>query len=114
MELGRARGQEIAKKAELPRSTAYSILEQLVQRKLVLALEDKRVREYAAEDPAKLVSASEDAYRTLRAAQPELAALFRGAKNRPKIHYYDGLKEIKGMHEGILALRKKGLRNYQV
>ena len=114
LELGRARGQEIARKAELPRSTGYSILEQLVQRKLILELNDKKVREYAAEDPAKLVSLSEDAYRTIKAAQPELAALYRGAKNRPRIRYYDGIKAIKEMHENILLLRKKGLRDYQV
>jgi sugar-specific transcriptional regulator TrmB len=114
LELGRAKGQEIAKKAELPRSTGYSILEQLVQRKLILALEDKKVREYAAEDPAKLVSLSEEAYRTIKAAQPELASLYRGAKNRPRIRYYDGIKEIKEMHENILLLRKKGLKDYQV
>lgn len=114
LELGRARGQEIAKKAELPRSTGYSILEQLVQRKLILELEDKKVREYAAEDPAKLVSLSEEAYRTIKSAQPELAALYRGAKNRPRIRYYDGLKEIKEMHEDILRMRKKGLKNYEV
>jgi HTH-type transcriptional regulator, sugar sensing transcriptional regulator len=114
LELGRARGQEIAKKAEVPRSTGYSILEQLVQRKLIIALTDKKVTEYAAEDPSKLVALSEEAYRTIKAAQPELAALFRGAKNRPRIRYYDGLKEIKEMHEAILLLRKKGLKDYQV
>ncbi len=114
LELGRARGQEIAKKAELPRSTVYSILEQLVQRKLIIAWENKKVREYAAEDPAKLVSISEDAFRTIKSALPELSALFRGAKNRPRVRYYDGIKEIKEMHENILRLRSKGLRDYQV
>ncbi len=114
LELGRARGQEIAKKAKVPRSTAYSILEQLIQRKLILALEDKKVREFAAEDPAQLVARSEEMYRSMKAAQPELASLFRGAKNRPRIRYYDGLEEIKEMHENILRMRKKGLKNYEV
>lgn len=114
LELGRARGQEIAKKAELPRSTGYSILESLVQRKLILELNDKKVREYAAEDPAKLAQMSEDAFRTIKAALPELSSLFRGAKNRPRIRYYDGIKAIKEMHENILLLRKKGLNDYQV
>jgi HTH-type transcriptional regulator, sugar sensing transcriptional regulator len=114
LELGRARGQDIARNANLPRSTAYSILDNLVQKKLILALDDKNVREYAAENPDKLINQSETAYRTIKAAQPELAALFRGAKNRPRVRYYDGLKAIKDMHEGILLQRKKGLKDYQV
>ncbi|MFA6042396.1 MAG: helix-turn-helix domain-containing protein [Patescibacteria group bacterium] len=112
--LGRAKGQEVARNAGLPRSTTYSILDTLVQKKLILTLDDRKVREYAAEDPDKLVEQSEAAYRTMKAAQPDLAALFRGAKNRPRVRYYDGLQAIKGMYEGILLQRKKGLKDYQV
>jgi len=114
LELGRARGQEIARKASLPRTTGYSILEQLVHKKLILPIKEKKVREYVAENPETLVQKSELAFRTLRSAQPQLAKLFKDADNRPKIRYYDGLAEVKEMHENLLRQKKRGLRDYQV
>lgn len=112
LELGKAPGQAIAKKAGLPRSTCYSVLESLTAKNLIFLLEEQKIKQYSAEDPQKIMSLSEETNRALKDALPELKTLFRSAKGRPKIKYYEGLAAIKEMYEDIL--RQKGLKEYLI
>ncbi len=55
LELGTAAVHEIAKKAEIKRTTAYEILEGLLKEGLVSTTAKGRTRIYVAERPAKLL-----------------------------------------------------------
>lgn len=113
LELGRATVQEIAKKAELPRSTTYSVLESLIGRNLVFPLKNQKIKQYSAEDPVKIINLSEESTRALKIVLPELKFLYRTSyKNRPKIKYHEGISAIKEMYDDIL--RQKGLREYLI
>jgi sugar-specific transcriptional regulator TrmB len=112
LELGKATVQEISRKSGLMRSTCYSILEALIAKNLIFALKDSKVMTYSAEDPQKILNVSEESTRLLKASFPELKALYRSAKGRPKIKYYEGLSAIKEMYNDIV--RTKGLKEYLI
>ncbi|MDP2684286.1 MAG: helix-turn-helix domain-containing protein [bacterium] len=113
LELGNSTVQVIAKKAELPRSTTYSVLESLIKQKLVFPLRDHKIMTYYAEDPQKLMNISEESTRSIKASLPELKTLFRSSeKGRPKIKYYEGLNGVKEMYDDII--RTKGLKEYLI
>lgn len=107
LELGRTTVQAIAKKAGLPRSTTYSVLESLIGKHLVFPFEEHKIKQYYAEDPQKIIDLSEDATRSLKGALPELKFLYRATKNRPRIKYYEGLEGIKEMYNSILHQKEK-------
>jgi len=112
LELGKAPVQAIAKKAELPRSTVYSVLEYLIRKNLIFPISEGKIQQYSPEDPQKLINVSEESTRALKNALPELKNLFRLAKSRPKIKYYEGLSALKEMYNDIL--RQKGLKEYLI
>lgn len=107
LELGRARVQDIAKKAGLPRSTAYSVLESLISKNLVFPFGEGKVRQYIAEDPQKIANLSEEATRAIKGILSDLKTIYRSARGRPKIKYYEGLDAIKEMYNDILRQKEK-------
>ena len=112
LELGKANCQAIAKKAGLPRSTTYSVLEGLAKINLVFTYEKQKIRQYFAEDPQKVVNLSEESTQAIKSIFPELKSLYKTAKGRPRIKYYENLSAIKEMYSDIL--RQKGLKEYLI
>jgi len=107
LELGRARVQEIAKKAGLPRSTTYSVLEALISKNLIFSFGQEKVKQYIAEDPQKIASLSEETTRVIKEILPSLKEIYRSAKGRPQIKYHEGLAAIKEMYEDILRQKER-------
>ncbi len=112
LELGKATAQEIAEKAELPRSTSYSVIESLISKQLLFPVQERKIKEYTAEDPKKIFNLSSEATRLIKEALPELNNLYRQSKARPKIIYHEGLSAIKEVYDDIL--RMPGLKEYLI
>lgn len=112
LELGKATAQKIAKKAELPRSTTYSVIETLILKKLIFPIQEKKIKEYTAEDPKKIYNLSSEATRSIKESLPELNNLYHQSKARPKIIYHEGLSAIKEVYNDIL--RMPGLKEYLI
>ncbi|MEI6144413.1 MAG: helix-turn-helix domain-containing protein, partial [Candidatus Berkelbacteria bacterium] len=55
LEMGVSSAQEIAKKADILRTTGYSVLEQLVVRGVIIKTKKNSVNRYFAESPESLV-----------------------------------------------------------
>jgi len=110
LELGKSKVQAIAKKAELPRSTTYSVLESLISKQLVFTIKDKKITEFTAEDPQKILNLSEEATKAIKNIFPDLKNLYRSAKRRPTIKFHEGLNSLKEMYNDILRI--KGLKEY--
>lgn len=112
LELGKAKVQDIARKTKLPRSTVYSVLGDLQQQGLVFAFDQGKIRYFAPQDPGQIVQEMAARTESIKSIFPDLRQLYRAAKARPQIRYYEGVAEIKAMYLDILKM--KGLKAYDI
>lgn len=109
MELGVASPvSTIAKKAGINRTTAYDILDQLVQKGIVISQNKRGNRYYEALPPAKIVAylkeQSEKYERLANEASeilPELTTHYH-ASGRPKVYFYEGEEGLIRVYEETL------------
>ncbi len=108
-ELGKAAASLLAKKANIPRSTTYSVLESLIQKGVVSIEHDKDVTLYLANSPtsltkmvdsekennAKIIKDKEDvAQELLKLVSP----MFTSSNfSIPRIQFFEGTKNIENM-----------------
>lgn len=112
LQLGNANIQEIARKSKIKRTTAYSVLDTLIQRGLINFSQKGAHREYFAEDPKKLPSILEEENRKLEfkqksllSALPELSSIYNSKASKPKIRFYEGVEGLKQIYEETLLLK---------
>ncbi|TSC75926.1 MAG: transcriptional regulator TrmB [Parcubacteria group bacterium Gr01-1014_30] len=101
LELGMAAVSEIAKTANVNRSTVYVVLESLKKKGLAGQSPDKPIVQYFASSPDLLLhSASVRAKReeevrdNLKQILPEVKALHKDTRHRPKVRVYEGREGI--------------------
>ncbi|MCX6740773.1 MAG: MarR family transcriptional regulator [Candidatus Parcubacteria bacterium] len=102
LQLGSANIQDIAQKAAIKRTTAYSILDTLLQKGLVNFSAKGAHREYYAENPKKIPALFEEQEKKIQTEQkafkeilPELLSIYNIKGVKPKIRTYEGLEGIK-------------------
>lgn len=112
LELEVASVSEVAKTANINRSSTYVVLESLKSKGLVGISEDKKIQQYIAISPEMLLQEAKD--RANKAEEmknnisnivPELKALFKDTKQKPKIKVYEGKEAVKQIYYDISALR---------
>ncbi|MEK7460679.1 MAG: helix-turn-helix domain-containing protein [Patescibacteria group bacterium] len=111
LQLGTADIQTVARKSAVKRTTAYSILDTLIQRGFVAFNQKGAHRQYFAEDPHKLPSLLQEQIRQIETRQqriktalPELASIYNAHGTKPKIRFYDGIEGIKQVFEETLQV----------
>lgn len=109
LELGKGTVSEIARKAEINRTTGYDILDQLVSRGLVSISGKEPKQEYAAESPEKIKTylqrQARQNERNLKQAQglvPQLKSI-HNIKGRPQVRFYEGKEGMKQVYEDTLT-----------
>lgn len=109
LELGRGTVSEIARKANINRTTGYDILDALVSKGLASVSGKEPKQEYAAESPDRLLDylRSELAQREkqLEKAQtlvPQLKSM-HAVQDRPRVRFYEGTKGIEEVYEDTLT-----------
>ena len=114
LELGTSLVTDVAKKADINRSTAYVVLESLAKHGLVSITERKNIRLYTPAPPERLVQNLEE--RSRRAVElvgiaksilPELKSFFSGTGPKPKIQFFEGTEGIKSAYEDTLTSREQ-------
>ena len=117
LELEVAGANEIAKKAEINRSSTYVVLEALQKRGLVSVSAGKSLKKYIVAPPEKIAQLAERAAkRELEVSQevssiiPDLKSLYKGTKSKPRIRVYEGRESIISCMEETLKNREKVLR----
>lgn len=95
LEMGVSPAQDIARKAGIIRTTGYSILEQLVKKKLAHKTKEKNKTRYIAEDPKNLNKRFEDYQKELEKKLPELQAIYNRQEVKPQIRFYEGEDAVK-------------------
>lgn len=110
LQLGSAKGQDVAEQVSIPRTTALEILESLHRMGMVSFVTKGRTRLYSAEPPAKLESILKEKERKLKAIMPELLSLETTKGYRPRVRFYEGVAGVKTVFEDTLRVRNKRLQ----
>jgi sugar-specific transcriptional regulator TrmB len=102
LESGLASAQDIAKKAGIKRTTAYSVLSYLVEKGVVGKTKLKNKNRFVAEPPEKLLSLVNELHHNIKTALPELEAIYNKNESKPKITFYEGENAIHNVYEDTL------------
>jgi len=102
LESGLSSTQDIAKKADIKRTTAYSVLQHLMSRGVVGKSIIRGKTRFLAEPPEKLVSTINDIQKSLEKALPQLNALYNKSEVKPKITFYEGDNAIQTVYDDTL------------
>jgi predicted transcriptional regulator len=106
LQLGNASAYGVAMKSGLKKSTAYVILEELVEKGLAFQIPREKKQLFAAIPPEDFIQKAEDRFFTAKKALPELLSLYKN-KKQPKSArtlYFDG---INGMRQGLAYKHKE-------
>jgi sugar-specific transcriptional regulator TrmB len=112
LEMGVASAQDIALKAEIIRTTAYSVLENLALRGIVIKTKEENKNRYYAESPKNLIKRLERFQNQLQAALPELQAIYNKHETKPKIVFYEGLEGLKRIYADTIKTGPKEILEY--
>lgn len=102
LELGRAGVPKIAKIAELKRTTAYGIVDELVGLGLLRLISTGKNQVFEAKNPENLVTILEVKKQDVQAVLPELKELFETHSIRPQVQFFEGRDGIKKIFADIL------------
>ena len=110
LELGSDTIQNISKKAGIPRSTCYLIIDELKNSGLVHQIKKSKKTFITAESPTKLVKLLEEkkkevsvSLNNLNKILPELSALHNTRQDKPSVRFYEGFEGIKNIMEDTLV-----------
>lgn len=109
LELGQSTVQEIAKKADVNRATAYFIIEGLMKKGLISSFHKGKKQYFISADPDRLVEVLEQEKYTIEKREenlkkllPQLQSLNNKQKDRPVVKYYEGKEGIITMLEEFM------------
>ena len=88
LELGTASAQDIARKAQIKRTTGYSVLSYLVNRGVAGKTKVKGKTRFVAEPPQRLLTLINEIEKGIKDALPELTAIYNRKETKPKITFY--------------------------
>ncbi len=113
LELGDAVASTIAKRAKVNRSTTYVILDVLLDKKLVQAVEKRGIKVYRVTSPEKLVDYFENTAKqyggfasSAKKLVPELKSLYKPKTeeiSQPKVQVFEGTEGLKTVYEDTLS-----------
>ncbi len=116
LKLGTNAVSVIANKAELTRTTVYSVLESLDRKRLVNFYEKNKVRYYSAEDPETIRFRLNEKEAELKEQKemfaevlPELLQYTSRFENLSKVRYFEGFEGIREIYEDTLREGKDKL-----
>lgn len=117
LELEVATVQEVTKKTDLNRSSIYVVLDMLKKRGLVSISKDKSILRYVATPPEVLLrsaqdkaNAQEQVLQKIQAMIPEMKALHKDTKQRPKVRIFEGREGLISAFEDTLKCKEKIIR----
>ncbi|MEK7547463.1 MAG: helix-turn-helix domain-containing protein, partial [Patescibacteria group bacterium] len=94
LELGGGFVSTVAKKASAHRVTTYNTLENLTKKGMVKVSKKKGFRYYYPVNPQVILNQAEEQYKTAKELVPELLNLQSTYHVKPKIQFFEGIKEV--------------------
>jgi len=102
LETGVASAQQIASKAELKRTTAYSVLEALIKKGFVVMTKKGQRNRYVAESPREIVNYFLHYEKQLEKSLPRMEAIYNKRQIKPKVMFFEGKEGIKRIYEDTI------------
>ncbi len=109
LELGKGTVSAVARKANIQRTTCYTILDSLINKKVVIISGKEPKQEYVAESPDMIVemlkqevSSSQEQLKNAEKLVPQLKSI-HNVGNRPKVKFYEGKDGLKEVYEDTLT-----------
>lgn len=101
--------QDIARRAEVNRSTTYFLIDALIRHGLVSKAEQGKKTIFTAESPERLVgmvvnqlSAVQAKQDVLQGCMPGLLAMFNAIADKPRLRFFEGAEGLAGIREEIV------------
>lgn len=107
LELGKAKVPEIARKAEMKRTTAYGIIDELVNLGLISFTPGGKSKLFKAQDPQAILEMLEERKMEVNSIIPDLKSIYGTYQLRPTIQFFEGKEGVKRIYEDTLKCRSK-------
>jgi sugar-specific transcriptional regulator TrmB len=107
LSIGSSKVNEIAKRAELIRTTTYDLLKTLKEKGLVSFTNLNNKLYFQATAPERIILLLEEKKKKIMSILPELKKMHIEVSNIPAIKIYDGKEGIKSIYQDILNERKE-------
>ena len=118
LELGTAAVSDVAKRANINRSTTYIILDSLAERGLVSTSENQNIKFFSVTPPERLLQYMQDLVKKntelvglAHNLLPELKSLYIGVGPKPRVQFFEGTEGLKTAYEDTLT-SKETIRAY--
>jgi len=111
LELGQANAQDIAKKAEIERTSVYALLDSLAKDGLISITIKNKTRLIVPESPRKLIELLKNKLSALEKALPLLMAFSNTSHVKPTVRFYEELEGVKEVVRDTLNCQEKIIRN---
>jgi len=112
LEAGVSSAQEIAKKAKIKRTTAYSVLSDLVKKGFVHTTSERNKTRYIALAPRQLAERFAEYQKELLGALPSLEAVYNKSQVKPKVVFFEGAEGIKQIYEDTIREKPQVILEY--
>jgi sugar-specific transcriptional regulator TrmB len=103
---GESTAQRIAKNASIPRTTAYHLLESLIQKGLVGFVIKESRKFFQAANPQRLTETLEEKKKIIQEIVPDLLSLSKTIHEKPAVTVYEGIKGIRAILHDVLEEKK--------
>lgn len=113
LRLGTATVLQIAQTVDIPRTTVYLLIDSLVAKGLLVQEVQEKKKFFIPESPQKLLQLAQQqkesltkTISTLQSHLPQLQAVYNLKVDKPKVKYYEGVKEVQAMYDEALNFDK--------
>ncbi len=110
LEAGPSKVPEIARQAEIKRTSCYGVVDELVSMGLLTASYKGKTKLYKAQDPKVILSLLEERRNKVAQILPELSDLFLTQNTKPKIMFFEGREGVKKIYDDVLECTSKQLK----
>ena len=118
LELGTAVVSDVAKRANINRSTTYILLDSLAEKGLVSTSEKQNIKFFSVTPPERLLQYMQDLVKKntelvglAHNLLPELKSLYIGVGPKPRVQFFEGTEGLKTAYEDTLT-SKETIRAY--
>ncbi len=102
LKLGESKVQAISKYSGLPRTTAYYILDSLVQKGIVSSTSKESTKWFQGVPPRQLLRQLDEKREALKEALPEISKWVGVMREKPQMELYEGVSSIMNIFEDML------------
>jgi len=110
LEAGPSKVPEIARQADIKRTTAYGIIDELVSMGLLAASYKGKTKLFKAQDPKIIISLLEERKNKVAHILPALSERFLTHHVRPKIAFFEGREGVKKIYDDVLECTSKQVK----